>query len=330
MIYRYCALVGLLLVSLIINFAGITPKVDASPQREGRASVTQEFDWIRQGQVGILRLSGEGIEWGYARFLRHTFLFFPDPRCTNAQVENGPEIEPCHDLIAILSAHMSTTLEFHPLTVKVYYQDGSDEIIEDSIRVAYGEFGEEELTLPGSLLPLLEPEVTDNENTFLRTLLDDFRREQDWQANGFNLPRDGYYVSIYGTWRTFNGGSRWYRHSGVDYPMPTGTPILAAGDGRVAYIGTIDIRGNYIVIDHGWGIFTGYAHASEIGVKVGDVVVQNEIIGLVGNTGRSTGPHLHFEIGVGGVWVNPLVVVPLLNELKTNQGTEQSNGTQAN
>lgn len=297
----------LCLVTLIL--VGIIPSASASPNAESRATLVQEFDWIRQGQVGILHLSGEGLQWAYAKFLRQTFLFFPDPRCTAT----------CTDQIAVLSAPMNTTIEFHPLTVKVYYEDGSKETIEDSIRVAYGEFGEEELILPAALVPLLEPEVTDRENAFLHSLLSNFRPEQEWMTSGFRLPRDGYYVSIYGTWRTFNGGSRWYRHSGVDYPMPTGTPIQAAADGRVAFVGPMDIRGSYIVVDHGWGIFTGYAHTSETYVEVGDTVLQNEIIGAVGNTGRSTGPHLHFEIGVGGVWVNPLVVIPLLNQLRTEQ-----------
>ncbi|MBI5929570.1 MAG: M23 family metallopeptidase [Chloroflexi bacterium] len=303
----------LAVLSIVAILVGTAPSVTASPQAEGQATLVQEFDWIRQGQVGILHLSGPGIQWAYAKFLRQTFLFFPDPRCT----------EKCGDQIALLSAPMTTTIEFHPMSVKVYYEDGSSETIEGSIRVAYGEFGQEELTLPANLIPLLEPEVTDRENTFLHSLLSNFRPQQDWLNSGFKLPREGHYVSIYGTWRTFNGGTRWYRHSGVDYPMPMGTPIQAAADGRVIYVGAIAIRGNYMVIDHGWGIFTGYGHASETYVKVGDVVVQNEIIGAVGNTGRSTGPHLHFEIGIGGVLVNPLVVVPLLNQLRM----EQSNGS---
>lgn len=304
---KFLSGLGLFLVALLVIRA---VPANAFPQTESRAKLVQEFDWIRQGQVGILHLSGERIQWAYAKFMRQTFLFFPDPRCG----------EKCVDQIAVLSAPMTATLEFHPLTVRVYYEDGSDETIEDNIRVAYGEFGEEELILPADLVPLLEPEVTDRENAFLRSLLSNFRPELDWMNSGFKLPREGYYVSIYGTWRTFNGGSRWYRHSGVDYPMPTGTPIQAAADGQVAYVGKLAIRGNYIVLDHGWGIFTGYAHASEIYVDVGDVVLQNEIIGAVGNTGRSTGPHLHFEIGVGGVWVNPLVGIPLFNQIRMEQG----------
>lgn len=125
---KFLSGLGLFLVTLAVIRA---VPANASPQTESRASLVQEFDWIRQGQVGILHLSGEGIQWAYAKFMRQTFLFFPDPRCG----------EKCIDQIAVLSAPMTATLEFHPLTVKVYYEDGSDETIEDSIRVnASGRF----------------------------------------------------------------------------------------------------------------------------------------------------------------------------------------------
>jgi murein DD-endopeptidase MepM/ murein hydrolase activator NlpD len=66
------------------------------------------------------------------------------------------------------------------------------------------------------------------------------------------------------------------------------------------------VRGNTTFIDHGWGVFTGYLHQSEIDVAVGDVIQTGQTIGLVGGTGRVTGPHLHWEIWVGGVPVDPL------------------------
>jgi murein DD-endopeptidase MepM/ murein hydrolase activator NlpD len=69
---------------------------------------------------------------------------------------------------------------------------------------------------------------------------------------------------------------------------------------------TLHVRGNATIIDHGDGVFTGYWHQSELKVKVGDVVTAGQVIGLVGQTGRATGPHLHWELYVGGVQVDPL------------------------
>jgi murein DD-endopeptidase MepM/ murein hydrolase activator NlpD len=94
-------------------------------------------------------------------------------------------------------------------------------------------------------------------------------------------------------------------HPGEDFVAPLGTPILAAAGGRVIYAGPKAGYGNAVEIDHGNGFVTRYGHASKIDVAVGQIVLPLEHIADVGSTGRSTGPHLHFEVIVGGVPVNP-------------------------
>jgi murein DD-endopeptidase MepM/ murein hydrolase activator NlpD len=93
-------------------------------------------------------------------------------------------------------------------------------------------------------------------------------------------------------------------HSGTDIGAPTGTPIHATAKGRVVYSGRDSDYGNLVKIDHGDGLQTWYAHMHRRGVTVGDVVQRGQEIGAVGNTGRSTGPHLHYEVRVQGVAVN--------------------------
>ncbi|RAR65263.1 peptidase M23-like protein [Paraburkholderia unamae] len=94
-------------------------------------------------------------------------------------------------------------------------------------------------------------------------------------------------------------------HPGMDLVAPTGTPILAAAGGRVIFAGPKAGYGNAVEIDHGNGFVTRYGHASKIDVEVGQIVLPREHIADVGSTGRSTGPHLHFEVLVGGQPVNP-------------------------
>lgn len=102
-------------------------------------------------------------------------------------------------------------------------------------------------------------------------------------------------------------GSRWgSTHYGLDYAASTGTPIYASRGGTVTFAGNSASYGKYIKIDHGGGVETRYAHCSALKVSKGDKVKQGDLIALVGSTGRSTGPHLHFEIRVGGEKVNPL------------------------
>lgn len=102
-------------------------------------------------------------------------------------------------------------------------------------------------------------------------------------------------------------GERWGRmHDGIDIGVPEGTPIHAAAAGRVIYCGWEEGYGNFTVIDHGGGIATAYAHQSQIAVSCGQDVAQGQVIGYSGNTGHSTGPHLHFEVRVNGSAVDPM------------------------
>lgn len=94
-------------------------------------------------------------------------------------------------------------------------------------------------------------------------------------------------------------------HSGLDFPGPMGTPILAAAPGRVVYVGQKSGYGNVVEVDHGQGILTRYAHLSGFTSKVGAQVAAGEQIAKMGSTGRSTGSHLHFEVRLNGVAVNP-------------------------
>lgn len=99
-------------------------------------------------------------------------------------------------------------------------------------------------------------------------------------------------------------------HNGIDYANVTGTPILATKNGVVSYSGWIDGYGNTIILDHGEGIQSVYAHASDLAASVGQAVSQGAVIAYIGSTGMSTGPHLHFEIRIYGTPVDPYSYIP--------------------
>lgn len=102
-------------------------------------------------------------------------------------------------------------------------------------------------------------------------------------------------------------GTRWGRmHEGIDIAAPSGTAIRAAAAGSVIYAGWLGGYGNLVVLDHGNGLATAYGHQSSVAVGTGQSVAQGQVIGYVGSTGHSTGPHLHFEVRVNGVPVDPL------------------------
>ena len=108
-------------------------------------------------------------------------------------------------------------------------------------------------------------------------------------------------------------------HEGVDLGAPMGTPVTATGDGRVVFAGWGDRYGNLIEIDHGMGLHTRYAHLSRVLVSVGDRVTRGKPIGLLGETGRTTGPHLHYEVRVDGDPTNPMKFITAGQDVLKNQ-----------
>jgi murein DD-endopeptidase MepM/ murein hydrolase activator NlpD len=126
------------------------------------------------------------------------------------------------------------------------------------------------------------------------------------QGNGrFIWPVNGSVTSGFGPRNhPIHGGTR--MHNGIDISAASGTPIKAGDDGVVVMAGSNGGYGNWTLIDHGGGLATGYAHQSSIGVSKGQHVSRGEVIGRVGSTGASTGPHLHFEVRVNGNPVDPM------------------------
>jgi murein DD-endopeptidase MepM/ murein hydrolase activator NlpD len=133
--------------------------------------------------------------------------------------------------------------------------------------------------------------------------------EKYWN-NGFLIPVDPVFANCYssrfGNRRSYNGGEYKYFHTGLDFCGQVGDPIYAAAPGRVVFTGPLTVRGNATMIDHGEGVYSAYMHQSEILVNEGDYVEAGQLIGRVGNTGRVEGPHLHFEVLVGDVQVDPI------------------------
>ena len=117
-------------------------------------------------------------------------------------------------------------------------------------------------------------------------------------------PTDGWISSTFGYRTSPFTGLREF-HNGLDIATQKGTPILAAADGVVTFAGTKGLMGKLIVIDHGYGMVTRYAHIHKMLKKRGDAVKKGDTIALVGNTGRSTGSHLHYEVHLDGIPVNP-------------------------
>ena len=155
-------------------------------------------------------------------------------------------------------------------------------------------------------------------------VLDRIRREADdvaavfrtsssdrqwWGA--FVAPVPGEATSSFGRRSVFNGEPR-SPHSGTDFRAGEGTPVRAPNAGTVALTGDLYFSGNVVIVDHGWGLYSYFAHLSAIDVAKGDVVVRGKVVGRVGATGRVTGPHLHWTVRLNEARVDPISLLALL------------------
>jgi len=119
-------------------------------------------------------------------------------------------------------------------------------------------------------------------------------------------PVDGKLEGGFGGRRNPFGGPGWEFHTGQDIEAPMGAEVIAGASGRVSYVGWMNGYGQLVIVDHGGGLSTRYGHLSHFDVEIGQQVSRGELVGKVGSTGRSTGPHLHYEVRINDQPVNPL------------------------
>jgi murein DD-endopeptidase MepM/ murein hydrolase activator NlpD len=151
----------------------------------------------------------------------------------------------------------------------------------------------------------IDPVVTEPELKQLEAIVAPATPTRYW-SGVFQLPSVGALRSVYGSLRSYNGGPYDSFHTGTDFSGAEDRPITAPAPGVVVFTGGLTVRGNATIIDHGWGVYTGYWHQSKILTQVGQTVQTGDLIGYQGATGRVTGPHLHWELWVGGFQVDPL------------------------
>jgi murein DD-endopeptidase MepM/ murein hydrolase activator NlpD len=133
--------------------------------------------------------------------------------------------------------------------------------------------------------------------------------EREWSGS-FAAPAEAAISDVFGSERIFNGKTS-SPHLGLDFRVPTGTPVAAMNDGTVLLARPMFFEGNFVVIDHGQGLLTLYLHLSEFKVKEGDQVKRGQIVGLSGGTGRATGPHLHVAVRWQGTYLDPASLMRL-------------------
>lgn len=207
--------------------------------------------------------------------------------------------------VALQGVHAMADPGIYPFTLQGKLSDGTQFSFEQMVILQALGYAREKID--GVDPSTIDPANTKPEDDQVKELVTPATPEKYW-TGPFAVPGydPNWITSTFGNRRAYNGGPYIYFHTGVDYGGGTGLPIKSPAPGVVVFAGPLTVRGNATFIDHGWGVYSGFFHQSEFKVKVGDHVDTGQVIGLSGGTGRITGPHLHWEVWVNGVQVNPL------------------------
>lgn len=247
---------------------------------------------LLEGQTGRFR-----VMTGTAASVSGTFL--------NSPLNFASEADGTRST-ALVGVPVGTAAGVYPLSLTVADASGAQIPVSANIQVVAGGYLlETDILLIEDRTNLLDPAVEDAEMNALRQVMSRFNPER-YFVGAMGLPAAATITSSFGNSRSYNGGAVQRIHTGTDFGGVPGTPIFAPAPGRVVVADTLNVRGVATVIDHGWGVYSGYWHQTERYVQLGEMVSAGQTIGTMGATGRVSGPHLHWEMWVNGVAVDPM------------------------
>jgi biotin carboxyl carrier protein len=279
----YVCIVGLLILNTFTAFAA---ELSLKGLEEG----------IRQGDVALVKVESDlAIDSISGQFDGRELVFQGDGPTQTALIGAAMNMEP-GDYQLVLTA----------------LADGQDVSESYTVAVRARDYKVERLSLPKKMVTPAAKEVIARiirEANSLKKVKKMLTPERFWDGE-FVHPADGLFADNFGVRRIINGIEK-KPHSGNDLKAYAGTPVKSPNGGTVVYVDKMYYGGKTVVVDHGHGLSTLYMHLSKILVNHGERVEKGEVIGLVGSTGRSTGPHLHWGAYLGGINVDPASLLSL-------------------
>jgi murein DD-endopeptidase MepM/ murein hydrolase activator NlpD len=252
---------------------------------------------IKQGGTGVIRVEAAPNVTLGGMLVDRPLNFFP--------FENGTQV-------ALQGVHALLDPGVYPLRLDATLSDGSVQSYEQFILIISGFYPDDPILYVDPVT--IDPASTEPETEQVEGITSPVSPTKLWSgvflSPAIAYAESTYFTSRFGNRRTYIGTGNGLQvqgfHTGLDFGGGEGLAITSPAAGRVVFAGPLTVRGNATIIDHGWGVYSGFWHQSAIQVQVGQMVQQGEVIGLVGATGRVTGAHLHWELWVNGVQVDPL------------------------
>ena len=263
------------------------PTATATPVAEPELVLSTETLFL--GGTLLVSVTG-GVEAGSVEFLGRTY----------------PLTQGARSKYTFVGVGVLDPVGVFPLNVTLTVANGSTGTFTRDITVNQTEWTVDFIEfVAGEGDPILDPQARADEAALLATTFALETPEKLWDGPWLQ-PVDGALSGHFGEQRSFNGGPVQGHHGGTDFAADEGTAVMAASGGRVVVARQLAVRGNMVIIDHGGGVLSGYAHLSTFAVAEGQLVDPGQLIALVGSTGLSTGAHLHWEMSVHGILVDAL------------------------
>lgn len=270
--------------------SGLAPGELSTPTPLPPPELILASERVFQGGTVLASLVGE-VKEGSVTFLGRTYPLTQGSRSIYAFLGVAPDDPPG-----------LTTLKF-----EFTMQSGSKGTLSDDVTIIPTAWTFDAVTVPKRLEPLLVPSVQQREIRFIAGYYERMTPEKLWKSeSAWLLPVPGILTTRFGEERTYNGGPPAGHHTGTDLGAGDGDPVQATNAGRIAMARQVDLRGNMVIVDHGGGLMSGYAHLKSFAVAEGQAVEPGDIIGFVGSSGLSTGAHLHWEMAAHGILVDAL------------------------
>jgi murein DD-endopeptidase MepM/ murein hydrolase activator NlpD len=251
---------------------------------------------LEPGEVVIFRLENDSAGG-------HVILRFLD---TEATFGSGG--------VGFLGLDLTQEPGTYPLDVTVVRPGGATEHLRRDLALGAKEFRVRKLQVPQEFVKPPTPEIEERVRREAELVAWVYSHgTAEWLGkDNFSAPLAAAPFPNFGERRVYNGVPLSF-HTGLDFSAPAGDPVAAANAGQVAMASHLYFGGKTVILDHGQGVFTSYGHMSKLLVRRGDLVRKGTVIGLIGSTGRSTGPHLHWSVRIGGARVDPrsLLALPL-------------------
>jgi murein DD-endopeptidase MepM/ murein hydrolase activator NlpD len=263
--------------------------ITEAPERTGITDISMNNLPVIQGETLQIGITTSDFVEISGSFNGESLNFFS---------ENGTQYYSFHGIHALAEPGI------FPLEITATTENGNFHTTEQLVLLVPGGYGNEFVVIADTTY--LDEEKILEEEEYLQPFLNQTTPERYWEGR-FQYPVDEPCPSsVFGLRRNYNDGLLFYYHSGLDFRVcAQNLNIYAPAAGEIILAEDLFTKGNAIYIDHGWGVVSGYAHLDEFTVDAGDFVQPGDIIGIIGDTGRSAGPHLHFEINISGTPVNP-------------------------